>query len=368
MTESAPPLDSAQTWTGRFHDGITAVRHAVEVRLGIEGLEIRALDDDRTELWPYATLTAIDSVQPGEPLVLTRAPEDDARLTLVAPHRYDALLRRAPQLTAPIGDRVRRGAARLGLWCVIVGAVVGAFWFGWPPLADGLAAGIPQAWQARLGARARDALSAHASSCNDPGGMAVLDRLLLRLAQAMDYPEPVAITVVNLPVVNALALPGNQILLFSRLLDEAQTPEEIAGVLAHELGHLAAHHPMRNLVRQSGLGLLFTALSGMSSLDGLAQLALASAYSRQFETEADDRAFATLRAASIGSQGWIDFFTRHDRPGGNWDHAIAYLSTHPQSAARRSAAERLPTTGAPVMSAGDWLVLKTICGGNPRRR
>jgi predicted Zn-dependent protease len=177
----------------------------------------------------------------------------------------------------------------------------------------------------------------------------------------MHYDKPVAVTVIDAPIVNALALPGDRILIFHRLLSEAQSPEEIAAVLAHELGHLAAGHPTRNLVRQFGLSLVIMSLSGNSNWDGIAQLLLASAYTRQFEAEADARALETLQAASIGGQGWIDFFDRHAQHSGGWDRATAYFSNHPPSAARRDQAAHLPPTGSPVMSAGDWLVLQAIC-------
>ena len=65
--------------------------------------------------------------------------------------------------------------------------------------------------------------------------------------------------------------------------------------------------------------------------------------------------------ASIGGQGWVDFFDRHAQRSGGWDRAIGYFSNHPPSAERRDQAGRLPATGTPVMSAGDWLVLQAIC-------
>jgi predicted Zn-dependent protease len=220
---------------------------------------------------------------------------------------------------------------------------------------------IPHSVQARIGADARTQLIGRTKVCDNAASQAVLDRLIARLTAAMHYDKPVAVTVIDVSIVNALALPGDRILVFHRLLSEAQSPEEIAAVLAHELGHLAAGHPMRNLVRQFGLSLVIMSLSGNSNWDGIAQLLLASAYTREFESEADARALETLQAASIGGQGWVDFFNRHAQRSGGWDRATAYFSNHPPSTARRDQAAHLPPTGTPVMSAGDWLVLQAIC-------
>lgn len=348
-------------WTGRFHDGLTAAGHAVEVTLAPDGLAIRRADGTPIPPWPYAILTAIEPIRPGQPALLARGAEDDARLSLLQPCDFATLLGRAPQLTPRPAARLARDAGRTLLWLAAIGALLAALWFGWPRLADGLAALIPAGVEARIGATARTEMIGKSRACDAAPGQAVLDRLIARLTAAMQYDRPVAVTVVDLPIVNAFALPGGQIVLFRGLLSEAQSPEEIAAVLAHELGHVAADHPTRNLVRQFGLSLVIMALSGNSNWDGIAQLLLASAYTRAFEAEADARGLATLQAASIGGQGWVDFFDRHAGRGGGWDRAIGYFSSHPPSAERRDQAAHLPATGKQVMSAGDWLVLQAIC-------
>jgi Zn-dependent protease with chaperone function len=359
VSDAAAPI--APDWTGRFHDGLTAAGRAVAVRLGAHGLEIVGSDGARIAEWPYTTLVPVEPVRHGEPAVLARGADDDARLTLAQPDQFDALIRRAPQLAGRPLVQALGAAARAALWIGVVAALGAALWFGWPKLADGLAALLPARFEARIGAQARVQLLDHTRPCDVAAGQAALAQLVARLTGAMGYEHPVAVTVIDRPVVNALALPGDQIVLYQRLLAEAETPEELAAVLAHELGHVAADHPMRNLVRQFGLSMIITALSGSSNWDGLAQLLLASHYTREFEEQADERALATLAAASIGGQGWIDFFDRHARAAGRLDRAIAYLATHPPSAARRDLAARLPPTGTAIMSAGDWLALKGIC-------
>jgi Zn-dependent protease with chaperone function len=361
VSDAAPPTDATPRWTGRLHDGLTAHGHAVEVRLGADALEIGRSDGTLLARWPYAALIAVEPLRRDQPAVLTRGADDDARLTLSQPTDFAALLGRAPQLAGGGIAQLGRGAARAALWVGATAVLVAALWFGWPKAADGLAALLPPSVETRIGDQARDQLLNRTKPCDVAEGRAALDRLMTRLVAAMHYDAPVTVTVVDLPIVNAVALPGNQILLFRQLITEAQSPEELAAVLAHELGHLAARHPTRNLVRQFGLSMIIMALSGSSNWDGVAQLLLATAYTRELEAEADGRALEALAAAGIGGQGWIDFFDRHAKTGGGWDKATAYLSNHPPSAERRDRAAHLPPSTAPALSAGEWLVLRSIC-------
>jgi Zn-dependent protease with chaperone function len=354
-------------WSGRLHDGQTAIGHAVEATLGSDALEITRADGTVVARWPYAALVAIEPLRSGQPAVLAPGADDDARLTLARPATFEALLDRAPQLAGGGIAQFGRGAARAALWVGVALAIAAALWFGWPKVADGLATLVPPGVAAHLGEQAREQLLDRTKPCDQAEGRAALEHLMARLTGAMHYDQPVTVTVVDLPVANAVALPGGQIVLFRQLITEAQSPEELAAVLAHELGHLAAHHPTRNLVRQFGLNLIIMALSGNSSWDGAAQYLVASAYTREIEAEADGRALDALRDAGIGGQGWIDFFTRHAGPGGSWDKAIAYLSSHPPSLERRDRAAALPPSTSPAMSVGEWLVLRSICGAPTNR-
>lgn len=359
MSAQSPEQDAG--WRGRYHDGLTAAGQTVAARLGADALEIARDDGYALARWPYATLAAVEPLRAGRPALLARGAEDDARLTLTQPCEFAALVARAPQLARRPGARLARGAGRVGVWLVALGTLAAALWFGWPTVADGLAALIPAGVEARIGAAASAQMIGRNRVCDAGPGQAVLDRLVARLTAAMGYDAPVSVQVVDLRVVNAVTLPGNRILVFRQLLAEAQSPEELAAVLAHELGHVAADHATRNLMRQFGLALFIMALSGNSNWDGVAHMLLAAAYTRTFEEEADARALATLKAAGIGGQGWIDFFDRHAEGAGRWDRAIGYFSNHPASVERRERARQLPPSGSPVMSAGDWLVLQTIC-------
>jgi len=105
-----------------------------------------------------------------------------------------------------------------------------------------------------------------------------------------------------------MALPGSQVLLFDGLVQQAETPEELAAVLAHEIGHVRERHVMSALLRQFGLSILLSgANSGVvDNVFGFASLG----YSRLAEREADAAGRRLLAQANISPLGAADFFDR----------------------------------------------------------
>ena len=65
---------------------------------------------------------------------------------------------------------------------------------------------------------------------------------------------PLRVRVYDIPIKNAFALPGGHIVITRGLLREATDPEEVAGLLAHEVGHVARHHPEAQMIRIAGAG------------------------------------------------------------------------------------------------------------------
>ena len=96
---------------------------------------------------------------------------------------------------------------------------------------------------------------------------------------------------------NAFALPSGDIVLLDPLVELAGNDEEIMGVIAHELGHVAKRHSMRQLIQSSVVSFVIASYFGdiSSAASGLASMLLQSSYSREFEYEADDYAVALFR-------------------------------------------------------------------------
>ena len=78
-------------------------------------------------------------------------------------------------------------------------------------------------------------------------------RLTERLSKAAPGSEPFNVRVYDWSLMNAFAVPGGQIVLTKGLIDKAETPDEVAGVLAHEMGHGIEMHPETGIIRSIGL-------------------------------------------------------------------------------------------------------------------
>lgn len=138
---------------------------------------------------------------------------------------------------------------------------------------------------------------------------------------------------------NAFALPSGDVVVLDQLVELAGNDDEVAGVVAHELGHVAHRHGLRQLLQSSVVsfvvGVYFGDVSSLAASFGA--LALESRYSREFEHEADAYAAHRLQAAGLGSEPLAAMLERmeqaHAEKGGKtsrWD----LLSSHPDTAER----------------------------------
>jgi predicted Zn-dependent protease len=135
---------------------------------------------------------------------------------------------------------------------------------------------------------------------------------------------------------NAFALPSGDIVLTDQMVKLLDSDAAVMGVLAHELGHLHAHHGMRRLIQ----GSVVTAISGLVFGDMSALMATAPAllldmkYSRDAEREADDYAVAMMLHNGLGVQPLVDVFTRLQKLEQQQGGDMGYLSSHPPSSER----------------------------------
>ena len=147
---------------------------------------------------------------------------------------------------------------------------------------------------------------------------------------------------------NALALPGGIIVVTDEMVLATENDAEFLAVVAHEIGHVRGHHAMRLVLQSSGLAVLMTALAGDAVgttilAAALPAILLKTKYSRQFESEADDYAFAMLKRHGQSPQAFADMMRRlrlrkdaKEEP----DALLQYLSTHPATAERIQRAEQ----------------------------
>jgi beta-barrel assembly-enhancing protease len=333
-----------------LYDGVIATRHIVQVRR----------DEDRLVIEGHNPVPIADLIRRGEGAKDVFGLKGNHGWRLGFDHPLP------PDWTAalPTSQRYGRLIDRVGLIpTVIVGvAISGLVIFGLYRAPDIIAPLVPERWEQAFGDAMVGDLGGR--TCASPDGQRVLDRLGSELSLSK---RTMRIRIIDIPIPNAVALPGDQIALFDGILKQAKSPDEIAGVLAHEIGHVEHRHVMAGLIRQFGLGMV---LGGSSKGVQYAQALLDARYSRSAESEADSYAIKALTTNHISTRPTAEFFQRMSKGDttGNQtiDTAFSWLSSHPVSAARRDkfrTADTRIANARPSMSAGDWASIKTMCGG-----
>ena len=225
-----------------------------------------------------------------------------------------------------------------------------------------LAHAVPMGWERHLGqALGQDP---GAAACRpSPQARELLKRLVARIypLDAEDRAQPIEVRVARDPVLNAYAGLGGTITINSALLERAGSPEELAGVLAHEMGHVRHRHVMEGLLVHlftwEGLRLIFGGGSGSA---GLVQFILKMDFTKAQERQADEAGLKRLQQAQVDTQGLKRFFERmqKDEPGSRW------LSDHPDDEDRIKMAESYATEHPrPVMTKEEWKILRNDgCG------
>jgi predicted Zn-dependent protease len=167
--------------------------------------------------------------------------------------------------------------------------------------------------------------------------------------------------------VNAFAIPGGHVFIHTGLLGAVRRPEELAGVLAHEIAHVTRRHGLRKLLESAGVGVLVSAVLGdAAGLSGAvvegSRFLLTQKYSRDFEREADDVGWGYLVAAGIDPRGLIEFFGTLQRveAGATGAAGVSLLSTHPATAERM---ERLEAKWRELPQRGTFRPLRAGGGG-----
>ena len=175
---------------------------------------------------------------------------------------------------------------------------------------------------------------------------------------ASDHNYSIQVQIQENKSINAHTELGGKILLNTGLLQAAQSPEEIAAVLAHEIEHVHHRHILSSLIMYfftvEGISLIFS--DNQAAMKALTRFVMTMNFTRSQEKEADKNALLRLQKARVSNQGFKDFFTRM---GKEENKNLDFLSNHPSNNARLQMAKQFrqyKTT--PVLSHTDWLVLK----------
>jgi metalloprotease len=196
--------------------------------------------------------------------------------------------------------------------------------------------------------RTRKMLDEQSQPLTDPS----ITRLTDRMAAAMDLPE-IKVNVFEVDAVNGLAAPDGRIFLtrgfLNRKMKGEVTAEELASVIAHEMGHVAQGHMRRRMIDFTGQNAVFVMLSAILNrflpfigiwIANLISSALMARLSRRDEFEADAYATALLIKSGIGTAPQKSLFRKLEALTRNRAEGIpAWLLSHPRVDDRIAAIE-----------------------------
>jgi beta-barrel assembly-enhancing protease len=227
---------------------------------------------------------------------------------------------------------------------IVIGLVAARDW-----LVEKIADRIPVSWEVKMGEQFLSQIQGEGKLVVDAdrsNRVAAITRPLLEAVGPTGY--PFRFHIISDTNINAFAVPGGHIFIHTGLLAAADTPEEIAGVLGHEIAHITERHGFRSIINAAGLYLivqfLFGDASGLAAVlaDG-SQLLLRQSYSRDFEREADDAGWQYLLKANIDPRGMIRFFDRLKKEEQKYPQlggSLQLLNTHPATDERMKRLEQ----------------------------
>jgi len=362
-----------------FFDGATSARRPVLIELEPELLVVRDAEHrDIIARWRYDKL---DHRQAPEGLL--RLGEVGGRVPARLEVRDPALMAAIDDASLPVdrsGANERRTRRKVVVWSVIAVAVlVAAAVFGVPALADRLAPLLPVRAERALGTavdgqirRMLDKADGKGTfECGEGGGeaeaRAALSRLVAKLSAAAALPLLIDARVVRREEANAVALPGGRIYVFEGLIDKAENADELAGVIAHEIGHVAHRDGTRSILQSAGLSFLFGMVLGDFVGGGAvvigARAVLESSYSREVEGAADRYGVALMTRAGGNPRA---LGTVLGRIAGGIHPGTTILSDHPDTQERIRVINDLAAAASPpkpLLEPAEWAALKLICKG-----
>ena len=264
----------------------------------------------------------------------------------------------------------RRGVAAIVGWSLAAAvSIVAVVLFGVPLAADRLTPLVPDAFERRIGEVADSQVRTFfdAKVCDNAAGQKAFAKLMTAIRESAGMDTSVQSGVLSTAVPNAFALPGGKVYMFNGLLAKAENADEIAGVLAHELGHLQHRDSMRGLIRNGGtsflIGLLFGDITGSSALIFASRSLITSSHSREAEQDADSFSIEIMHNLGRPTKPMGELLVRVTGKEGK---GLSIISSHPLSEDRlaRMTREDRPATKPPLLTSEEWRSLKAICASD----
>ena len=296
----------------RYADGRVAVMREVTAEIAADAIRITTASE--TLVWPYTDLRRADD--DNGRIILRKHPDTGERLQLEREEAAAPLKQAAPELFKAKAFGVE-GREVVGSLVAAAASLAAVFLLGVPLMAQPIASVLPNRYRNQISDISWSQVERLTQYCDDSDeASTVLNGLAQRLMTAghVQQKNDVWVTIVRAGFPNAFTLPDDSIIVTDQLIAMADDPDELAGVLAHEIGHIQHRHVMANVIRNVGAGIFFDVVfggSGAGQAVAVASVNLASLrYSRGDETEADQSGLDYMEAAHVNPGALARLFER----------------------------------------------------------
>jgi Zn-dependent protease with chaperone function len=346
----------SKTWKALYFDGRTPTHRNVDVQTERQGVRME-FEAGTTRIWRYEDFSVRQDRSQG-PLRLEYGEFPPEILEIADPEFGEVLGKRLPKKSLFLSV----GFAMLAV--LLVPAII--YW-GIPLASGWFAYFIPVSIEKQVGQYVIDEVFPSRIVCKTDAGEQALEKLVSRLVPP-DSEYVFQVEVVDSGLVNAIAFPGGNILIFRGLLEKSPSSDAVAGVLAHEMQHVFQRHGTENLLNQVALSGLFKLLTVEANaiaetlFAGVRTLSLLK-YTRELETEADALALQLLYQAGVDPVEMLAMFQVLKNHSSSLPESI---STHPDMSSRMEKLkiiidQKPDFVSKPVLSKQNWESLQNIC-------
>lgn len=304
-----------------FFDGRHAKKYLVEIQLNQDGISIQNIEQKIDQIWLFRDMRMLEAFHEDRPALLKNKQHPNQSLFVEDQVLADIILLHGVKQTNPhkIAWFTLLSLALLATVFLI------AIYISAPIMSKHIVKFIPESIFQKLGKSLVESQIYNDHLFCDQEAQSMITELVNKLIANSNTNKEIKSYIVNNPIANAYAAPGGYIVIFSGLLYHVRSPEQLAGVIAHELGHSVLNHSEVATINNTGLNLIILAMFGYQpKIHNLVLLK----YSRDNELEADQFAVDLLEKSDIDPYEFAKFFKSLP------DKSTSFFSTHPTNRKR----------------------------------
>lgn len=331
-----------KTFSALYADGQSARQVQCTVELVDQSLKLNFNNDGYTFLiWPISKLHTVQFNGSNFVAHFGEYPHQSIQITgSQAVHVHSIWVQRKPlQKTLSLNTK-KITVVLLSLMAIIVGMALFSWFVVLPWAASKAVALIPVETEISIGENLAKAYTQEHTEDDS------LSFYLQAFANELklDSIYPIKTEVIRSNEINAFALPGGYIFVYSGIIQKMNSYEELVALLGHESSHVSNRHSLKSMSRSAAGGLIISAVFSdaagvstavMDQADQLQQLD----YSRELETEADAHGLQKMINNKVSGRGMLDLLKLLKKEGAELPALMKYLSTHPNTDARIEAVQ-----------------------------